>query len=253
LHAWVPSEIDPRPLRRSIRNSLSTEGIQPKEDTETQPDREISMSASATIVTEGSSGNKAKQKTDRIAGTIAKLHSVLTAGEAINEKVFQLRLWALIHRRSMAATTDRRFIYFRRALLGGFEMTDFQWQDVKTAHIKEHIFPSYLGADLIIHSIDGRTVSLKGIDSEKARRLYAFAQAQEQAWREKNRIREIEELRAKSGGITLNGEGGTLSGATPAAAEDMTKKLKDAKELLDCGAISDVEFETIKARFLNAI
>ena len=60
-------------------------------------------------------------------------------------------------------------------------------------------------------------------------------------------------MRAKSGGITLNGEGGTLSGATPAAAGDMTKKLKDAKELLDCGAISDVEFETIKARFLNAI
>ncbi len=33
----------------------------------------------------------------------------------------------------------------------------------------------------------------------------------------------------------------------------MSKKLKEAKELLDCGAISDVEFETIKARFLNNI
>ena len=37
----------------------------------------------------------------------------------------------------------------------------------------------------------------------------------------------------------------------PTGAADMTKKLKEAKELLDCGAISDVEFETIKARYLN--
>ncbi len=96
---------------------------------------------------------------------------------------------------------------------------------------------------------------MPGLDSVKARRIYAFAQAQEQAWREKNRIREIEELRAKSGGITLNGSGSPLSApvAAPAGAEDMAKKLKEAKELLDCGAISDVEFETIKARFLNNI
>jgi hypothetical protein len=33
----------------------------------------------------------------------------------------------------------------------------------------------------------------------------------------------------------------------------MAKKLKEAKELLDCGAITDVEFETIKARYLNSM
>ena len=92
-----------------------------------------------------------------------------------------------------------------------------------------------------------------GIDSVQARRIYAFAQAQDQPWREKNRIREIEELRAKSGGITLNGAGGAVGApaVAPTGAADMTKKLKEAKELLDCGAISDVEFETIKARYLN--
>ena len=89
----------------------------------------------------------------------------------------------------------------------------------------------------------------------KARKIYTYAQAQEQAWREKNRIREIEELRAKSGGITLNGSGGPVGApaAAPAGAEDMTKKLKEAKELLDGGAISDAEFETIKARLFNTM
>ena len=73
------------------------------------------------------------------------------------------------------------------------------------------------------------------------------------------RIREIEEMRAKSGGITLNGSEGPIAGAAPSAApvtagpDDMVKKLKEAKELLDCGAITDVEFETIKARYLNTL
>ena len=188
---------------------------------------------------------KVNKKTDRVARAIEKLRSVLTSGEVVRESVFQLRLWALTHRRSLVATTDRRMIFFRRG----------QWQDVKNAHVKEHFFPACFGADLTIVSRDGRTVKMPGLDSVKARRIYAFAQAQEQAWREKNRIREIEELRAKSGGITLNGSGSPLSApaAAPAGAEDMAKKLKEAKELLDCGAISDVEFETIKARFLNNI
>ena len=193
------------------------------------------------------------KKTGRIARAIDKLRSVLTSGEVAQEGVFQLRLWALTHRRSLVATTDRRIIFFRRGLLGGFDMTDFQWQDVRNAHVKEHFFPAILGADLIIVSTEGRRVKMPGLDSDKARKLYAYAQTQEQAWREKNRIREIEELRAKSGGITLNGAGGAVGApaVAPTGAADMTKKLKEAKELLDLGAISDVEFETIKARLLN--
>ena len=199
------------------------------------------------------SAAKTKKTSGRIAKAIVKLRSVLTEGEVAREGVFQLRLWALFHRRSLVATTDRRIIFFHRGLLGGFDMTDFQWQDVKNAHIKEHFFPACFGADLSIVSTDGRRVKMQGLDSDKARKIYAYAQSQEQAWREKNRIREIEERRAKSGGITLNGSGSPVSAlaAAPAGTEDVTKKLKEAKELLDGGAISDVEFETIKARLLN--
>ena len=196
---------------------------------------------------------KVNKRVDRIARTIEKLRSVLTSGEVIQESVFQLRLRALTHRRALVVTTDRRIIFFRRGLLGGFDMTDFQWQDVENAHVKEHFFPACFGADLTIVSTDAGSAKMQGLDSVKARKIYAYAQGQEQAWREKNRIREIEELRAKSGGITLNSSGSPVGGPTaaPAATEDMTKKLKEAKELLDSGAISDVEFETIKARLFN--
>lgn len=195
------------------------------------------------------------KRTGRLAKAIKKLRSVLTAGEVDSDSAFQLRLWALTHRRSMVATTGRRIIFFDRGLFGGFNMTDFQWQDVKNAHVKEHIFPAYFGADLSISSTDGLLLKMRGLDSAQARKIYAYAQSQEQAWREKNRIREIEELRAKSGGITLDGAAGPIRTppAQPSGAEDMAKKLKEAKELLDCGAISDVEFETIKARYLNSM
>ncbi len=211
------------------------------------------MSADVGVRAARTTAAKANNKAGRIGRALEKLRSVLTSGEVVREGVFQLRLWALTHRRSLVATTDRRIIFFRRGLLGGFDMTDFQWQDVKSAHVKEHFFPAYIGADLVIVSADGGSVKMPGLNSDKARKIYAYAQAQEQAWREKNRIREIEELRAKSGGITLNGAGSPIGApaAAPACAEDMSKKLKEAKELLDCGAISDVEFETIKARYLN--
>ncbi len=120
---------------------------------------------------------KVSKRTGRIARAIEKLRSVLTSGEVAREGVFQLRLWALTHRRSLVATTDRRIIFFRRGLLGGFDMTDFQWQDVKSAHVKEHFFPAYIGADLIIVSADGRSVKMPGLGSDKARKIYAYAQA----------------------------------------------------------------------------
>ena len=213
------------------------------------------MSADVVVPAARTTAARGSKKTGRIARAIEKLRSVLTAGEVAREGVFQLRLWALLHRRSLVATTDRRIIFFYRGLLGGFRMTDFQWQDVEQAHVKEHFFPALLGADLIIVSRDGRRVRMPGLDSGKALKIYAFAQAQEQAWREKNRIREIEEMRAKSGGITLNGSDSPVAASAPVApgSEDMVKKLKEAKELLDCGAISDVEFETIKARYLNTL
>ena len=198
---------------------------------------------------------KGKRTGGRLARAITKLGSVLTPGESVEDVVFQLRLWALVHRRAMVATTDRRIIFFWRGLLGGFQMVDYQWQDVKNAHVREHFFPTYLGADIAIASKDGRRVKLRGLGSEIARRIYSYVQAQEQAWREKSRIREMEELRAKSGGITLNGPGNALAspGGQRAGADDVTKKLKEAKELLDDGAISDAEYETIKARVLNVM
>ena len=44
-----------------------------------------------------------------------------------------------------------------------------------------------------------------GLHKAQAQEVYRACQFQEQAWREKRRVRELEELRAKSGGLHLAG------------------------------------------------
>lgn len=63
----------------------------------------------------------------------------------------------------------------------------------------------------ILHRLDGP-------DKDQAKRLYGICQQMEQKWREKRRIREMEEARARAGGIVM--------GAPAAApAEDPVGKL----------------------------
>ena len=85
-------------------------------------------------------------------------------------------------------------------------MNDFRWQDLGNVKLNVGVF----GADIYIKKFDSSDLamnenasydlSLTGFDKDQAENIYRLAQAQDQAWREKRRVRELEELRAKSGG-----------------------------------------------------
>jgi hypothetical protein len=63
------------------------------------------------------------------------INSVLVSGETLEAWAIQRRLFALTNRRILIAATSGRFIKINRGLLGGFEMTDFRWQDLGDAKI----------------------------------------------------------------------------------------------------------------------
>jgi hypothetical protein len=183
------------------------------------------------------------------------LNSVLVKGETLEAWTIQRRLFALTHRRILIAATSGRFIMIKRGLLGGFEMTDFRWQDLGDARIKVGIFGANLyvkvfgSSDLAISESTAHELILTGFRKEGTQEIYRLAQAQDQSWREKRRIRELEELRAKSGGITIgNSSGVQQSGNTP---EDAVSKLQQAKQMLDNKLITDSEYESIKARLIS--
>jgi len=92
-------------------------------------------------------------------------------------------------------------------------------------------------------------VEFRGLRRGEAQAVYRICQSQDQAWREKRRVRELEELRARSGGIQVSPGTLALGGATES---DAVRRLQEAKQLLDAHLISDAEYEAIKAKIISS-
>lgn len=195
---------------------------------------------------------------------IQHLSSVLTSDEKLEAWAIQRRLFALSHRRIALGATSGRFLAIVRPLLGGFELTDIRWQDLKEVHLRVGIFGARLqlvalaGSDLASSAGPVRTLTYEGLRKDQAQALYRICQAHDQAWREKRRIRDLEELRARAGGIQIGSSGASL-GATPPGASgvpadgDAATRLRNAKSMLDSGLITDSEYESLKARIISNV
>ena len=75
---------------------------------------------------------------------VEHLRALLIEGETLEAWAAQRRIFALTHRRIVIAATSGRFLGLKRGLLGGFDLTDLRWQDLKDASIRVGIF----GADV---------------------------------------------------------------------------------------------------------
>lgn len=190
---------------------------------------------------------------------LADLRSVLIAGEALEAWAIQRRLFALGHRRVLVAATSGRLILLTRPLLGGFGLVSIRWQDLEEVTLRVGVFAADLGVragkatDLASLATAGsQRVELKGLRKAQAQAVYRICQGQDQAWREKRRVRELEELRARSGGIQVLA--GAPLGASPVAAagDDAVRRLQEAKRLLDARLITDSEYEAIKAKIVSS-
>ena len=202
--------------------------------------------------------NDNSSEDQRLNKALEHLNSVLVSGETLDAWAIQRRLFALSKRRILIAATSGRFIKIKRGLLGGFDMTDFRWQDLGDAKIKVGIFGADIfmkifgSTDLAISKDSDQVLVLPGFRKEQAEKIYRLAQAQDQSWREKRRIRELEELRAKSGGVTIGTNPGSAS-SQEIPSEDASAKLEQAKQMLEKKLITDSEYESIKARIISGL
>ena len=193
-----------------------------------------------------------------LAKPLEHLRSILIPSETLEAWAIQRRIFALTHRRLLIAATSGRLILLTRKLLGGFDVAGVRWQDLEevTLHV------GMLGADLLVRA--GRATDLasqgaqgaqrlefQGLRKDQAQAVYRICQAQDQSWREKRRVRELEELRARSGGIQVSG----ASGYPPSGAgvqSDAVRRLQEAKQMLDGKLITDAEYEAIKAKIVSS-
>jgi hypothetical protein len=188
------------------------------------------------------------------------LRGLLTRGETLEAWAMQHRLFALTHRRACIAATSGRFISLDRRLLGGYDSSDIRWQDLKETRIRAGIISADLtlvaqtSSDLNIGSEGSRVWTFEGLCKDQAQAIYRICQQHDQVWREKRRVRELEELRAKSGGVQISNGPAANSGAERAGAEsEPARRLRQAREMLDARLISDSEFESIKAKIVSGL
>jgi hypothetical protein len=187
------------------------------------------------------------------------VQSLLIPGERLVCYAAQRRIFALTHRRTVVAGTSGRLIAVRRGLVSGFTVEDVRWQDLRDAQLQVGIFGATLsvsasaGEDLAGASGTARILRYTGLRKEQAQEVYRACQFQEQAWREKRRVRELEELRAKSGGVHLGGGLPGTGGGGDDAARTPQARLQRAKEMLDQGLLTDAEYEQVKARILGEL
>ena len=189
------------------------------------------------------------------------LQSLMTTGETVEAWATQRRIFALKHRRVVLVATSGRFIALTRKLIGGYDTADIRWQDLKETRIRAGIFGADLtviaqsSSDLNISSEVNRVWTYMGLRKDQAQALYRICQQHDQAWREKRRVRELEELRAKSGGVQFAPQAfsSTPSDSSSGAESESTRRLRQAREMLEAKLISDSEFETIKARIISGL
>jgi hypothetical protein len=193
-----------------------------------------------------------------LAKPLGDLRSVLIDGESIEAWAIQRRMFALNHRRVIVAATSGRLIVITRPPLGGFELVSVRWQDLEEVTLRVGVFGADLGiragkaTDLASLGVQGaQRVELRGLRKAQAQAVYRICQSQDQAWREKRRVRELEELRARSGGIQVMA-GSPLSGTAAAGDDDAVRRLQEAKRLLDAKLITDSEYEAIKAKIVSS-
>lgn len=194
----------------------------------------------------------------RVRKALADFQSLLVPEESLEAYAVQRRIFALAHRRAVVCATSGRFISMSRGLFGGFSPETIRWQDIKEVRISVGM----LGADLTISALatpdlaiagQTRMFAFSGLRKRQAEAVYRICQAQEQAWREKRRVRELEELRAKSGGFQLGTGLGDMNGTRTSPNDSAAARLAQAKEMFDRKLITDSEYETLKARIVGGL
>lgn len=181
-----------------------------------------------------------------------QLNSMLLKGESLLATAFQVRILALTHRREGIGVTDQRLLAITPHLVAGFKSFDVRWQDLKDVYYNADLISAkltiliYGKEDFASASGSAQSIVFKDYDKKDLQEVYRICQSQAQQWREKRRIRELEEIRARSGGMVI---GGGIP--QPGADGDMVTRLQQIADLRKAGHLNDAEFEAAKAKILS--
>ncbi|MDD2756467.1 MAG: PH domain-containing protein [Methanothrix sp.] len=125
--------------------------------------------------------------------------------------------------------TNKRLIHYKPKTFG-VELKDYSWRDLHNVSMKEGL----LLRDIKFEMIGDHEITLEGIPKDKVREMYALAKEQKEKSHESSKTVVMQQ-------------------STPILApvqEDPVAKLKQLKEMLDAGLVSQDEYDKTKAAIL---
>jgi len=181
-----------------------------------------------------------------------QLSPLLTSGEKILAIAVQNSINSPV-KKDAAAVTNRRFIAFHPKLFGRMSFEDVLWQDVENIRVESQLLGATVRVEGRVKQRDGRMqavqYAISGLIKKQALTLYAKAQEMEEQWREKGRIRTMEEERARAGGVVVGVDPRTGTGGSGDKGT-VEERLARLKHLHATDLISDAEFESRKAQII---
>jgi hypothetical protein len=177
---------------------------------------------------------------------LKKVIQLLTATEKIKYICMASRPILPFMKGDTVVLTNRRFMLFHPRLFGRLDFSDYIWRDLEWVHLREGFFR----AGIPFKTITGKIYHAGRLPKMQARKIYSIAQEMEERVREERRMRKMEEDRAASGGVIIQGGMPMVQGHSLQNEDDCVHKLKQLKQMLDEGLISGGEYEAKRQAIL---
>jgi hypothetical protein len=187
------------------------------------------------------------QPDEVVAAALEKVRALCIDGEDVRYIAVQRKPIFTLTPDTIALTT-RRLIIIRAGLLGKAKIGDWVWRDIGDVHITEGI----VGSTVTVRLASGPIASIDYIPKECARALYRIAQEQEDIAREERRAREIEESRARAGGVNILNAPPSPTATNPVDPfrSDPVEAMKRLRLMKEEGLITAAEYETKRAEIV---
>ena len=166
---------------------------------------------------------------------------ILTEGEKAIAIAVQQKPIANILPRSVIVTNKRVILHQPKLFKTVF--LDFLWRDLKSVHITDKMFGSE-----IVFEFDKGWLMASYLPKNQAKKVYAIAQAKEEEWVEKLRLRRIEEDRARSGANHI-----MVGSDSNSEKMSIKERLLELESLLSEGLITQDEYQNKKIEILELI
>src|SRR3954451_9249398 len=130
----------------------------------------------------------ASQESEEVQRAAAEVGKILTANEDVYYIAMQNGM-ALSSAPDYVVATSNRIIFVDARLLGQVKLVDILWQDVKDSQVEQGM----LSSAFQVIAVDDSVTRIGELEKEQAKRLYSICQQMDLDWREKRRVRGMEE------------------------------------------------------------